>query len=304
MQNRQKVIIFIVMTLVLLSFLVLLIFFQKKGVPVKPFSASENIKAMPRNYNLEESNEEKGFQKTTEQPKPQLTNNQTGQEGGTISPKEEVEVGAETKKPETTPDPELEKKIFETLYPKSYRDHLSFFQDILVDEKFISASKRASFQNEDEIFGFVRKGIEYMRDNNMLAQSDAEKFLNQGLSEWRQLNQKEAEMLREGKLPLRTSSSIKPFKMPAVSSCNSSPFSVFSDLIKKLIWGNTARAFVCTPIECWQLGAGVGPLPGVNLWAPCCCCFCGKAPCGCLNAVCVGRNAIWDPMTGICGCDI
>ncbi len=59
--------------------------------------------------------------------------------------------------------------------------------------------------------------------------------------------------------------------------------------------------------ECYR-GKSYNPAPGVNLWAPCCNCsvpvygYC--VPVGCKNLVCKNGNLIWDPATGICGCDL
>ena len=57
---------------------------------------------------------------------------------------------------------------------------------------------------------------------------------------------------------------------------------------------------------CWR-EAGPNPALGTNLWAPCCNCSVptpyGCVPIGCKNLVCRKGNVIWDPGTGICGCD-
>lgn len=76
--------------------------------------------------------------------------------------------------------------------------------------------------------------------------------------------------------------------------------------------GEVVAAAACiigsgTIVDCYA-EAGPNPIPGSNLWAPCCDCgipvkgFC--IPIGCLNLLCRYGNAIWDPATGICGCDM
>ncbi|MEW5907745.1 MAG: hypothetical protein AB1643_00990 [Patescibacteria group bacterium] len=185
------------------------------------------------------------------------------------------------------------------MYPQSYRDLLSHWQDMLVDEKSIKTESRVSFQNQEEIFEFAQKAIIYLKDHNMIPQEDADRFLATGLAEWKKINEIEAANYRSGLLPL----SIKQSPHFVSSSCRGNNQTQSSsnlfDLIKKIVFGEKTEAQICA-----KPGAGIGPIPGVNLWAPCCACFCGKAPCGCLNAVCACCNAIWDPMTGICGCDI
>ncbi len=83
---------------------------------------------------------------------------------------------------------------------------------------------------------------------------------------------------------------------------------------------NVAHAEEVVRPECYRGGAGGGKA-GSNTWAPCCRCgyycapYCiyrddcgeGGGSCtiqtGCLNSVCrAPKPAIWDPMTGICGC--
>jgi len=58
--------------------------------------------------------------------------------------------------------------------------------------------------------------------------------------------------------------------------------------------------------ECYQEKNSGYSSVGSNLWAPCCNCeqkVGNKCrPVGCLNKVCEGKNAIWHPQTGICGC--
>lgn len=209
-------------------------------------------------------------------------------------PSQETGAQEATTSPQEKTDPELENKIFETLYPQYYRDQLSYLQDLLVGEGIIEEENRSAFENEEEIFNFVRIGIQYLKDNGTITQENAQRFLDSGLSEWKKINSQEAEEMRKGELPVSIRSS------SAIFCTNNSPFSIFSDFARKIIFGNSAQA------QCFQYGASIGPIPGRNLWAPCCICWAGgksPVPIGCLNAVCIGRNAIWDPVTGICGCD-
>lgn len=308
MSNKQKVFLIVLMIILLTLVFILLILFKGGGREAEFSDLTDKTTSSSAPKPLEKLM--KGFNlKTPEQKEEEILE----LEQEKFNPLAQLPEKLEEKKLEETSlpflqkpvDPELENKIFETLLPSWYRDKLSYFQDLLTDEKFIKESERVSFQNKEEVFGFIRKSYQYLKDNKIIDPKDADRFLTYGFYEWKRLLEMEEGQLRRGELPLRTSSSIKSFKYSSVSSsCNTSPFSIFASLISKLIPGKKVRAFyVCTPIECWQTGAGVGPIPGKNLIAPCCCCYCGKVPCGCLNAVCVGRNAIWDPVTHICGCD-
>lgn len=315
MSNKQKVFLTVLMIILLALVFILLILFKKVVreagetefsdliAKTSLFRASKPSEKLPekliKSFNFRTSEQKEGENLELEQEE--------------FNPLAQLPEKLEEKKLEEISlpllqkpvDPELENKIFETLLPSWYRDKLSYFQDLLTDQKFIKESERVSFQNKEEVFGFVRKSYQYLKDNKIIDPKDADRFLTYGFYEWKRLLEMEEDQLRKGELPLRTSSSIKSFKYSSVSSsCSTSPFSFFGGLVKQLIFGKPVQAImVCTPIECWQTGAGVGPIPGKNLIAPCCCCFCGKIPCGCLNAICVGRNAIWDPVTHICGCD-
>lgn len=55
-----------------------------------------------------------------------------------------------------------------------------------------------------------------------------------------------------------------------------------------------------TQPECYQVGASA-PTPGLNVWKAFCYCTGCLYGQGCLD-FCTGQSAIWDPMTGICGC--
>jgi hypothetical protein len=80
----------------------------------------------------------------------------------------------------------------------------------------------------------------------------------------------------------------------------------FAGLIEKLysVFLPKAQATPCGYCyswpECFQVGVP-NPLPGANIWKPFCYCngcYFGQ---GCLD-FCGWQSAIWDPMTGICGC--
>ena len=68
-----------------------------------------------------------------------------------------------------------------------------------------------------------------------------------------------------------------------------------------------AQAKVCGACfslpECFQLGASTPAVPGKELFLPSCYCTGCLIPLGCLS-LCTGQAAIYDQLTGICGCGL
>ncbi len=80
----------------------------------------------------------------------------------------------------------------------------------------------------------------------------------------------------------------------------------FAELMKRLYSAfiSRAQAKVCGAcfhmLECFQIGLP-SPIPGFNIFKPYCYCTGCNYGQGCLD-FCESMSAIWDPMTGICGC--
>jgi len=185
-----------------------------------------------------------------------------------------------------------QEQIFNILWPVSYRDYLAYIQDILIQSHFIPAETRTNFKTQDDIFGFLTKSVDLLAERGFISQYDAPRF-KQGINgDLRIIKSQELNgLLTTGELPGIRISMSAPQKTHELS---------FGQVLWRMILG----AF--RPASAQDCAREVNPLntiPGVNLWAPSCNGFAGKIPIGCLNAVCPFGNAIWDPVTGICGCD-
>jgi len=219
------------------------------------------------------------------------------------------EEGVESKPPAVTatsvPEPVEEKEelteeeIVKMLYPDYYLEHLDYLQDLAISGGIISTSERSAFDTRESIQEFHLRYIEYLASINIITPAEKDNFVDGIESVLPQMQEIDLEFLgtneqgsafagylvmctedkRDGSLPSEAAWFFKP-------------------LFDKLGIRPAHAA------DCFRSGSG-GSL-GSNLWAPCCNCRipCGKTTCpiGCLNLVCVGRPAIWDPATGICGC--
>jgi hypothetical protein len=215
--------------------------------------------------------------------------------------------------------PVSEAEVFNEMNPPSYIDLLSYYQDQLIGIEFIAPSERLTFDSEENIRVFLVKGLEYLAEVGAVEPEDYQRlksFLSSDYTVWRQ---KEAEAVRrrlEGR-PQGGASPLTPFS--SYAGFGPYPHPILSNpLTKKLgFWGalkvtlsflgvRNTSAQIPVP-DCYKDYNPFFFVRGFNAWAGCCnCCVGAGKACvgaGCLNGVCAGwPNAIWDPVTGICGC--
>jgi hypothetical protein len=201
---------------------------------------------------------------------------------------------------------------FKIAYPDYYVDALKRWQDLMAKDGYFDKEGKYEFRNEDELFAFLFDFIDYFAKKGFISQEQKERFIYGVDVELRHLNNYERFLLR------------KPIGLNLEN--------LFASIGVSLI--NKAEAVAG---DCFRAGPP-NPLPGPNLWAICCNCGIGCGPDGCwevarcsnasgagvcLTPDCLGKaepceeqlgclgeevcppplNAIWDPMTGICGCD-
>jgi len=193
----------------------------------------------------------------------------------------------ENPKPSSTPNPQFEtlteKEVFELQHPRSYLNYLGKLQDLMIKEGILGIQEKEIFDSEDKVLDFWRDpGFKYMTSLNLATDEHREQFLK-GLHEVRVIHNEEARQLRAslGKIEVEIPRN-------------------FTHMVQALkgIMLQEAQAQTCfVPGPPTQT-------PGINLIAPCCNCFAGPFPIGCLNAVCVGRPALYDQTTFICGCSL
>lgn len=180
---------------------------------------------------------------------------------------------------------------FSVLWPDFYIAYLKNMQQIMV-ESGMYAEQKYHFASEDEIFVFLEDFIGFLEKERVLTHDEVAQAIK-GVRE--DLPRSQDEELRKRALREQTRN-------------------VFDSLLALLL-GREAFAQLLPNVpggDCYKDLAPLNPVPGVNLWAPCCDCEvdfgAGAVPLGCLNAVCAAwPNAIWDAFwnpagTGICGC--
>ncbi len=175
------------------------------------------------------------------------------------------------------------KKPANVVFPSFYLDYIQSIGRVFKDQGFIPKDKTISLDKTADVFKFFDDSSDYFFKLGTFSEREYPQFRYGLTVVW--------PMTLEIEFGDHASINSKPYL-----NGQESPQGVFkkiSSLLNRLI----PIAFAQT---CARPGA---PAPGgVNLLAPCCSCYCGYYPCGCLNAVCTTGAAIFDQTTFICGC--
>lgn len=198
-----------------------------------------------------------------------------------------------TEKPLPSSDP-----TFKKLYPDYYLSALQALHRMMKNDGFLSSGSLFAIANENDLFSFLETLITYAETKQYIKQTDATRFRIA-------LHGEVKKILHRERFQYERTRSLRPFL-----------YSLFTFLRTK-----TALADVVTSPDCYADRNPTNPIPGVNVpWPLCCNCGltcpdldfvddCGPdgddcdIQLGCLNLICPNGNAIWDPVTGICGCD-
>jgi hypothetical protein len=184
-------------------------------------------------------------------------------------------------------------EIFMILHPPYYLKYLSTLEDLMIEDGWMEKNAKQVFDSEEKVLSFFKNKVyPYAVAKGVITEEDRVRFEN-GLLLIKKLHQLEADLLRSGARPSQKIGIIA-FWEPLLSRIKEE---LVSRGIIFEIFAPRARAQGL----CFQEGAA-SPTEGSNLAAPCCRCYIGGVPAGCLNAVCEGRAAIWDSTNGICGC--
>lgn len=198
--------------------------------------------------------------------------------------------------PARTPAPApTSQQVFDFLWPKEYRDYLAYVQDNLIEQGAIPRGERSSFSSEDDVIAFLVRSVDYLAEQGIIAASDVPNF-KKGIQQ--DLRNKKVQEYHYYLQIAPQYPSPPPFPMPSPSA--EQPMTLGRALVAMF---TGAYRQLYAQVECFAVRKPNWPIPGFSLWAPTCSSFSGKVPIGCLNAVCVAGNALWDPLTGICGCD-
>lgn len=206
-----------------------------------------------------------------------------------------------------TENPLSEQEIFNWIWPEDYRRGLTEIETLYINASYIASRPPTNFDDEQNIYQFLAETLDVAETNGWVNASDAI-VLRKGLKETLpRVIEHDKNLLRQGLMPI----SFLPKDIDIAK-------------LRWVIFANIAQAspgWVTSP-DCYKDDLSLNLIPGPNLWAPCCNCgwFCTpkgckffadcgaqsvkcNIPAGCLNLTCrTFPNAIWDPLTGICGC--
>lgn len=203
-----------------------------------------------------------------------------------------------------------EQELFELQWPEEYREKLSYIQDLMITQNMIATSARKSLASQDEILSFLTNSMPFALDLGIITKEDADRFTSSISTTLAAEKEKEAEAVRAR---LRGSQTmLRPKMWMLAESVREKPpqeiimtlAKAIAEIFKQAFYQKTAIGQLPPiGIDCWQEITYRPNFLGPSLWAPCCRCFAGKFPIGCLTFVCAGKSALWDSITGICGCD-
>ncbi len=207
----------------------------------------------------------------------------------------------------TPPAPEEEPKVqpvpkktltdeewFKIAYPEPVITALGEIEEAMKLTGFISESEKFEFTSDENVRAFWHKAIDWALKENMIDEKQAKGFRD-GIDVIIPQLQKDERNQNEQKLNA----------------------SLLRLIIARLLNNRAYALGEVTSPECYREGSALSG--GYNTWAISCdsglfcskgCTYiddCSTSYCnvylGCLNLMCSAGPAIWDPETGICGCD-
>lgn len=234
--------------------------------------------------------------------------------------KEKVQTG-ETSVISTAAESLSDEEVFEKLFPAYYLDAVNYYQEELVNLGYLRLEDCLVLDSTDNLIEVLDRELTYLLDTKDIGQQEYNR-LRKGLhGDFLTLTDWDFEQLKNPSAtippPVLEGNLDEEQLLGCSCGCDYKDYGNFWSLVagklenvltnfaEQSIWGRSTYALeVCVegvPGFCYRSGP---PIPaGVNLWAPCCCCRRHHKRVGCLNKVCPRpHSAIWDPMTGICGC--
>ncbi len=223
-------------------------------------------------------------------------------------------------------------EIFEKMWPKGYRTELRKMEEIMMQDGFVKQNEQSPMASDEDMFDFYKTTLNYARHKQWVSKENYTNLLR-GLTEILPeiLGREKASLRRGGR---DTSSIILPGGQRLTHDTSDTLVdSIIEGLSYVFSFAEPANAAWFRDIDCYKDDIPFYPIPGPNLWSFCCNCGmhfqmvgtkcvphydrdCGAdmshcnfdacapgRPLGCLNLACgVWPNAIWSPLTGICGC--
>lgn len=221
-------------------------------------------------------------------------------------------------------------EIFEVMWPQEYRAGLKKIENIMAKDGFLKEEDRNRLSTNEDMFAFYRTMFVYARKKGWIDEKSFSNFM-------RSLDSDYPTIIGNERNNLRMSGKIEAYIPGNQQFFASKPSrALVQDIIDglgyMLLLAEPAHAAWITAGDCYKDDMPFYPVPGPNLKAVCCNCGikyemsggsckpefkedCGalnvecNAGCapptnlGCLNLACATwPNAIWDPLTGTCGC--
>lgn len=210
---------------------------------------------------------------------------------------------------------DIDEEVFHILNPPAYVKLWSTLQDDLIAQNWMNENERIPLDSEEHIIAFIIKSLDYSLEEEGITPHEYTVFkeilpgyyLN--LKQWEAKNLRytlEQERKKQSFSETSHLSHIFPYSSPH-GLPSQSPSHIFIGQVSLTDSIRTLSEFIFKPKPafaqgpvCFRTSGVAGPV-GFNSWAPRCTRR-GKVY-GCLTDVCAGwPNALWDPMTGICGC--
>lgn len=184
---------------------------------------------------------------------------------------------------------------FNIIWPDYYRNFLVSIRDRMITDGFLSSDSYSSFANEDIIYEFLYKYLDYYKTLASLSDQEYQTLKNQ-LDNVPSLKADQHQAARKSLSLLR--GILDTFINQADAAWVSAGAFCYKDLAPLDITpGYASPVFCCNcGLQIFSFGtvfqADCGPFGSIC-----------QIPLGCLNSVCAGRgNAIWDASTSMCGC--
>ncbi len=241
-------------------------------------------------------------------PKPNLgiLFKETSLPTSTMSFFENIRKAAETVETEATSTEillSLTNDEFHFLYPDFFIASLMKAQDLL-KEYDPTYEPLLKIETDSQVRFVEEKVIAALFSVNMVAKEEMERFITTIRFTLPQLQLTELKNQKSSSLkqPSINQSSVLS-QRPALKRSFFAEFieRLYSAFVPAVQAGGGGPCGYCYVLpECFQVGIPM-PIPGYNVWKAFCYCTGCLYGQGCLD-FCEGMSAIWDPMTGICGC--
>jgi hypothetical protein len=195
-----------------------------------------------------------------------------------------------------------DEEYFVKFYGVDFINNLNHLQNELIAKGLLPASKMVILRTENDLYRFLNNQVDFMEERKYISPERAKNLRNGFNVVLPELHRMERPFMEKRILGL---SALKIY---------------IAKLAASFIREAYAQAYVNDGVDCYNQIPTVNP-GGFNGGSTCCNCGivfrhghahymedCGfngvlcDVQMGCLNEVCNGRPAIWDPMTGICGC--